>query len=570
MTINDKIKTEIVNLLKKQKVNIKVEDLETPPSAEMGDWALPCFNLAKEYKRAPQEIAKDFAQNLKPGGLIINFKNIGPYLNFGIDSSQVAEMVLKEISKSKSKYGQSKIGKGQKVMIEYGQANTHKEFHVGHLRNVCIGSALVNIYKNFSYKVVVANYPGDTGSHVAKTLWYYINFLTETDFPAEPKDRGEFLGQIYTRAVAKMAENDDYKFQVADVLKGLEAGDRKLLALWQQTRQWSLDQFKAIFKELGAKFDIYYFESIEEKEGKKLVPKLSKYNFIKKSEGAVIADLEKYNLGVLVLVRQDGTALYGIKDIPLAIKKFKKYKLAKSLYVVDSRQTQYLKQIFKILELMGFKKEMIHVPYEFVELKSGIISSRTGNIVTYEEVREAALAKVIKETKERHPDWQDKKINEVSLKIVLAALKFGMLKSGNDKVITFDINEALDFNGFTGPYLQYTLARINSIFRKLESRKFIKYKVDYKNLAAPIEIKLLKDLAEYPAKVLESLNLNDPSLLAQYLFKLSQDFNAFYHELPVLQAKIDVQAARLELLNGIRQVLVNGLNLLGLPLLEEM
>ncbi|MCX6743438.1 MAG: arginine--tRNA ligase [Candidatus Parcubacteria bacterium] len=569
MTINEKIKQEIVNLLKKQKVMIKIEELEMPPSAEMGDWALPCFNLAKEFKRAPQEIAKDFAQNLKPSGLIINFKNIGSYLNFVIDSSKVAELVLKEISKSKSKYGQSKIGKKEKVMIEYSQPNTHKEFHVGHLRNVCIGSALINIYINCNYKVISANYPADSGAHVAKTLWYLQNFTNQTDIPALPEDRGEFLGQTYARAVAELKDHPEFKSQVQDVMLKLEAGDKQLTKLWQETRQWSLDQFKKIYKDLGVDFDVWFYESVEEKEGKKMLPQLLKHNFIKKSEGAIIADLEKNNLGILVLLRQDGTVLYGLKDLALAIKKFKKYKIKKSLYLVDIRQSQYFQQIFKILQLLGFKKEMVYVPYEFVQLKSGIISSRTGNIVTYDEVREAALNKVLAETKERHQDWSEKKINEVSFKIVLAALKFGMLKSGNDKVITFDINEALDLNGFTGPYLQYTLARLNSIFRKL-GKVNTKIRIDYRNLAAPIEIKLVKDITLYPQKILESLQLNDPSIIAQYLFKLSQDFNAFYHELPVLKSKLDVQAARLELLQAIKQVLENGMGLLGLSILEEM
>ena len=569
MTINEKIKNEIVNLLKKQKVKIKIEDLEMPPSAEMGDWALPCFNLAKQYKRSPQEIAKDFAQNLKPSGLIINFKNIGPYLNFVIDASKVAELVLKEISKSKGKFGQSKIGKKEKVMIEYSQPNTHKEFHVGHLRNVCIGSALINLYKNCGYKVISANYPADSGAHVAKTLWYMQEYLNQSDIPSEPADRGEFLGQTYARAVAELTEHPEFKPQVQDVMLKLEAGDKQLTKLWQETRQWSLDQFKKIYQDLGVDFDVWFYESVEEKEGKKMLPQLLKHNFIKKSEGAIIADLEKYNLGILVLLRQDGTVLYGLKDLALAMKKFKKYKIKKSLYLVDIRQSQYFQQIFKILELLGFKKEMVYVPYEFVQLKSGIISSRTGNIVTYEEVKEAALNKVLAETKERHADWSEKKINEVSLKIVLAALKFGMLKSGNDKVITFDINEALDLNGFTGPYLQYTLARLNSIFRKLGKVNTI-IKIDYKHLAAPIEIQLVKDLVEYPDKISESLKLNDPSIIAQYLFKLSQDFNAFYHELPVLKSELDVQAARLELLRAIGQVLENGMGLLGLSILAEM
>jgi arginyl-tRNA synthetase len=583
MTINEKIKQEIVNLLKKQKVMIKIEDLETPPSAEMGDWALPCFNLAKQYKRPPQEIAKDFAQNLKPSGLasarivrsrakaglIINFKSIGPYLNFVIDSNKVAELVLKEISKSKSKFGQSKIGKKEKVMIEYSQPNTHKEFHVGHLRNVCIGSALINIYKNCNYKVISANYPADSGAHVAKTLWYLQNYTNQTDIPSLPEERGEFLGQAYAHSVAELKDHPELKLQVQEIMLKLENGDKALTKLWQETRQWSLDQFKKIYKDLGVDFDVWFYESIEEKEGKKMLPQLLKHNFIKKSEGAIIADLEKYNLGILVLLRQDGTVLYGLKDLALAMKKFKKYKIKKSLYLVDIRQSQYFQQIFKILELLGFKKEMIYVPYEFVQLKSGIISSRTGNVVTYDEVREAALDKVLAETKVRHSDWSEKKMKEVSLKIVLAALKFGMLKSGNDKVITFDINESLDLNGCTGPYLQYTLARLNSIFRKL-GKINTKVKVDYNHLSAPIEIQLVKDLVVYPEKILESLRLNDPSVVTQYLFNLAQDFNAFYHELPVLKAKLDVQAARLELLKAIRQVLENSMTLLGLERLSEM
>ena len=454
-------------------------------------------------------------------------------------------------------------------MIEYSQPNTHKEFHVGHLRNVCIGSALINIYKNCNFKVIAANYPADSGAHVAKTLWYLQNYTNQSDIPALPEDRGEFLGQTYARSVAELTEHPEFKPQVQDIMLKLEAGDKQLTKLWQETRQWSLDQFKKIYQDLGVDFDVWFYESVEEKEGKKMLAQLLKHNFIKKSEGAIIADLEKYNLGILVLLRQDGTVLYGLKDLALAMKKFKKYKIKKSLYLVDIRQSQYFQQIFKILELLGFKKEMVYVPYEFVQLKSGIISSRTGNIVTYDEVRETALNKVLAETKVRHSDWSEKKVNEVSMKIVLAALKFGMLKSGNDKVITFDINESLDLNGFTGPYLQYTLARLNSIFRKL-SKVNTKIRIDYRNLAAPIEIQLIKDLAAYPDKIAESLQLNDPSVLAQYLFKLSQDFNAFYHELPVLKAHLDVQAARLGLLQAIKQNLENGMGLLGLEILEEM
>jgi arginyl-tRNA synthetase len=569
MDINLKIRQEIVKLLAKQKVTIEIFDLETPPVQEMGDLGLPCFNLAKKMKKSPQAIAQELAAKIKPSGLIINVKAVGPYLNFIIDGNSLSELTLREVLKQKSKFGQSKIGKGEKVMIEYSQPNTHKEFHVGHLRNVCIGSALVNIYKNCGYKVISANYPADSGAHVAKTLWYLQSYINETDIPSLPAQRGQFLGQTYARAVAELTAHPEFKPQVQEIMLQLENNSNKALTkLWQETRQWSLDQFKKIYAELGVDFDVYFFESIEEKEGKKMLPKLLKYPFIKKSEGAIIADLNKYDLGVLVLLRQDGTVLYGLKDLALAHKKFKQYRIKKSLYLIDIRQSQYFKQVFKILELMGFKKEMLHIPYEFVQLKSGIISSRTGNIVTYEEVKTAALNKVQEETQKRHADWSKQKIDEVSQKIVEAGLKFGMLKSGNDKVLTFDLEEALDTQGCSGPYLQYTLARINSIFSK--SKKISEQKADYKNLATPIEKSLIMQLMTYPQVIREALKVNDPSVLTQYTYNFARDFNAFYHELPVLQAKPAVRAARLYLIKGVKQVLENSMALLGLPWLEKM
>jgi arginyl-tRNA synthetase len=569
MDINLKIKNEIVILLKKHGIKISADDLREPPGAEMGDISLPCFILSKEIKKSPEAIAENLAKEIKPSDFIVNITNIGPYLNFWLDFTKVARLVLTEIKKERGKYGLNKTGKGQKVMIEYSQPNTHKEFHIGHVRNVAIGSVLVNLYRACGYKVISANYYGDMGAHVAKVLWYMINYVNEKEIPA---DKGEFLGNIYTRAVEELNDNPELQAQVQEVLRKLEEGkDKDLMFLWKQTRKWSLDAFRKIYKELGVHFNVEFYESVEEKEGRKLLPTLLKQDFIKESEGAIIADLEKYKQGVLVLLRADGTSLYGLKDIPLAIKRFKKYKVDKSLYVIDTRQTQYLKQIFKILELLGFKKEMVHVPYEFVELKSGIVSSRTGNVVTYEEVRDAAMAKIVNETKERHPDWKEQKINEVGMKIVLAALKFGMIRQASDKIITFDINEALKIDGFTGPYLQYTNARINSILKKAEEGGIkIIGEIDYKALDTNIEKGLIKDLMKYPEVILESQNKNEPAFLAQFLYKLSQDFNTFYHELPVLKAEDKIRAARLNLIKSVRQVLENGLVILGIQILKEM
>ncbi len=569
MDINLKIKNEIASLLKKHGLKIKPQDLREPPQAEMGDISLPCFILSKEMKKSPEKIAEDLAKVIKPSGFIINIKNIGSYLNFLLDYAKVTEMILTEIKKERSDYGLNKTGSGQKVMIEYSQPNTHKEFHIGHVRNICLGSALVNLYQASGYKVIAANYLGDIGAHVAKVLWYMLNYVNEADIGP---DKGEFLGQAYSRAIVELNSDPEKQVQVQEILQRLEAGkDRDLMFLWKQTRDWSLDAFNEIYDELGIKFNVDFFESIEEKEGRKLLPMLLKQDFIKESQGAIIADLEEYKLGVLVLLRGDGTSLYGLKDIPLAIKKFKKYKIDKSLYIVDNRQSQYLKQIFKILELLGFKKDMLHVPYEFVELKSGIISSRTGNVVTYEEVRDAAMTKVVNETKIRHVDWSEEKINEVSKKIVLAALKFGMIKQASDKIITFDIEEALKIDGFTGPYLLYTNARLNSILKKAETEGIkLTGKTDYKALESNIEKQLIKDLLAYPQIVLEAQIKNDPAILAQFIHRVCQNFNTFYHELPVMKAESEIRLARIILIKATKQVLENSLAVLGMPILKEM
>lgn len=567
----DQIKFEIKKLLAKHKIKIDPADITTPPTQEMGDLALPCFELAKKMKKNPKEIAEKLAQEIKPQGMIINIKAIGPYLNFLFDYEQVSKMTIEEILKKKNKYGQNKNGKGQKVMIEYSQPNTHKQFHVGHLRNLSIGSSLINAFEANGYKVIAANYFGDSGAHVAKVLWYLINYTNKTDIPKDNK--GEFLGKCYVAANRLLKEKPELQEQVSEIYQKFEAKEKKVYELYKKTRKWSIDEYKQIYKEQGARFDVDYAESMFEQGGKKIVMDLMpKHDFIKKSQGALIADLKKYDLDVLVLIRKDGTTVYGVKDIALNMEKFRKYKLDKSIIVVDNRQSMYFKQIFKILELIGFKKDQIHVAYEFVGSKgSGVFATRLGNTITYDQVRQTALHKVIKETKKRHADWSDKKVKDTALKIVIAGLKFSMLKSSVNKPIMFDINEALDVNGFTGPYIQYSLARINSIFNK--SRKTcsgVKVKIDYKELNTTAEKQLIKDILKYQQVIEQIIQTNDLSVMVQYVFDLAQDFNTYYHEVPIIKAKPEIRAVRFELLKAVKQVLENSMGILGLPVLDEM
>ncbi|MCG2695394.1 arginine--tRNA ligase [Candidatus Parcubacteria bacterium] len=326
-----------------------------------------------------------------------------------------------------------------------------------------------------------------------------------------------------------------------------------------------------MYKELGVEFDNIFYESEFIEKGMKTVRDLRKKEFLIKSQGAIIADLEKYNLGALLFLRSDGTALYPVADLPLALEKFKKYKIDKSIYVVDIRQGLYFKQLFKVLELLGFKQEMAHLGYEFVKLPGKMMSSRTGNIITYEDLRTQAVKKSVREIKRRHKDWSAKKIAETANKIVNGALKFEMIKISAGQVITFDINQALRFDGFTAAYLQYVYARIRSIFRKAQKHENTKTrKHEEINLEEAKEHDLVMKLAKYPDAVKKAGENCDPSEIAKYLFDLAGAFNDYYHSVPILKAKKELRASRLALIKSVSQVIANGLDLLGIEVVDEM
>jgi len=564
-----KIYNEIIDLLKivgDKDFDLSQKDFSTPPKPEMGEIAFGCFALTKTFQKDPKVIAGNLAgiinkqlKGLKKFKFIEKVEAAGPYLNFYLKQ----EVLTKEVLSQTDVFPSAK--QGQKVLVEFSQPNTHKEFHIGHLRNACLGDCLVKLLQATGHKVVAANYIGDVGVHVGKCLWALQKFHAKDKIPT---NKGAYLGKIYTEAIRELDEKPELQEEVTEVLKSLDKGERKIKALWQKTRKWSLGEFKEIYKELDVNFDVYFYESEEEKESKKIIPDLLKKGIAKKSEGAIIADLKEYDLDILVLVKSDGTVLYGAKDIPLNVKKFKKFKVDKSIIVVDVRQSLYLKQVFKLLELIGLKKEMKHLSYEFVTLKQGVMSSRAGNVVTYEELRDETVKKAAKETKKRHDSWPEKKIKATALKISLAGLKFDMLKQDNGRLIVFDIDKALSFEGFTGPYLLYTNARINSILKK--SKTGATKKIDYKLLKEQEEKTLIFKLAKFPLAIEESAQSYEPSVLAKYLFELANDFNNYYHKHPVLQAKPEVSQARLNLINSVSLVLKEGLGLLGIEVLAEM
>jgi len=539
-------------------------EITVPPTADMGDLAVPCFYLSKLLRLSPNQIAVDLQSKINPAGIIKDIQPVGPYLNITLNSAVLAGEVLAEVKKLKTKYGLVEA-KADSIALEFSCPNTHKEFHIGHTRNVILGAALANIYTANGHKVTSLNYIGDIGAHVAKCLWALDKFHHDEEPPA---DKTKYLGQIYSEATAKLEAQPEYKGEIDAVLAKLESGDKSWLALWKKTRQWSLDDFDRIYKLLGVKFKHAFYESEVEKPGKKLVADLLERGIAEKSQGAVIINLDEYALKQFLLLKSDGSSLYSTKDLALAQLKFKKYPADRSLHVIDNRQTFYLQQLFKTFAIIGIATPSEHISYEMVTLKEGAMSSRAGNIITFDSLYEELTARAKAETGKRHKDWSADKIETTARALALSAIKFNMIKVSNDSIITFDLDEALSFDGYSGPYLQYTASRINSLLTK--AGKSVWARPDYSPLALPIEKELLLKLAAFPLIIASAGRESDPSIVARYLFELCQLFSTFYQQAPIISSDDKTKKARLALAEAVRQTLINGMSLIGLEALDQM
>lgn len=557
------MKEKIINILKKE-TKLKKEELanliETPPTQELGDYAFPCFTLAPKFKTPPHKIAEQLARKIKsPEFEKIEVK--GPYLNFFINRQELAKKTISQILKQKDKYGSGKRS-NQKVMVEFSQPNTHKAFHVGHIRGTSLGESISRIIEFADGKAIRANYSGDTGMHIAKWLWNYQKYHKKE----KPKDDEAWIASIYVDAVKKLEENPELQNEVDEINRKLEQGkDKNLQNLWKQTRTSSVNAWKQIYKELNTRFDKHFFESEVEKKGKQKAEELFKKGIAEISEGATIVNLEKYNLGVSVLLRKDGTVLYSAKDLSLAEEKFKDFKINKSVYVVGNAQRLYFNQLFQILKLMNFKKadSLQYIPFGEVRFPWGKMSSRTGENILYSDFKRELVDYAAGEIRKRYK-LEEKEIQERALALAIAAMKYAMLKQDTNKQIIFDKKEALRFEGNTGPYLLYTYARAKSILRKAEYKP---KKIEASKLNAQ-EKNLLFQLSIFPETVEKAYKSLAPNIIANYSYQIAQTFNEFYHANKVINSK--EEQFRLALVDAFSQVLKNSLTLLGIQTLEKM
>jgi arginyl-tRNA synthetase len=577
------IETKIRDYLKTKAIDDPaIEFRQIPFSGEWG-LAVPLFPVAASEARSGKKVivpqrAQELAEGIKtsigqaPPGFS-HLEAINGYLNLYFSNAAYARRVVDTVIDAGAGFGRG-TARHQTVMVEYSQPNTHKSFHVGHLRNVILGGAICRILEFAGYEVIRANYLGDIGLHVVKWMWNYLK-NHRGEVPGENKTH--WMNEIYAEADSLFQDSEN-EAEVRELYARWNARDPEIVALWQETRQWSLEGFEQIYNLLGESFDRIYFESDVEDSGIALVQQLIDRGLAQDERpvGPVFIDLDavlgtKEEYRVLVVLRSDGSSLYATKDLPLAIQKFSEYDLDKSVYVIDVRQSLYLKQIFKTLEILGFDwaDKLYHLPYELVNLPGNVtMSSREGTVVLFDDLVAEATQRAKDIVEVKNPELADSVKDKIAEAVALGALKYTMLSRDNTKVVTFDWDAALDFNGQAAPYIQYAHVRAGSILRR--AGEALPEAVDFPDQLEKAEVDLIELLTRLPAEVQRASEDFRPLVIANLAFDLAKAFNDFYNTCHVLNAEPTVRAYRLRLVAAAKQVLATSLNLLGIAAPSSM
>lgn len=554
---------EIKTLLKKElKRDI---ELETPPDSTLGDYAFPCFQLAKEFKKNPVQIAQDLANKLKKPAFVDKIEAKGPYINFFINKSKLGEIILKQILKEKDKYGSESLGKGKTVAVEYSSPNIAKPFHIGHLRSTIIGQSIYLIHRFLGYKTIRLNYLGDWGTQFGKLIVAYLKW---GDKNALKKDPIKHLLSIYIKFNKEAEKKKELADEAREWFKKLEQGNTEAIKLWAKFKHLSLDEFRRIYNLLNVEFDAYDGESFHKDKDKPILELLEKNKIAIEDQGAFVVKLDELKIPALMLRKSDKTTTYASRDLGAAYYRLKTYKPEKLIYVVGTPQTLHFRQLFAVLDKLGLNhKKFVHAPFGQYLQDGKLMGTRKGNAVFMEEVLNKAVELALKTIEEKNPELKNKK--DVAKKVGIGAVIFGDLMNDAIKDIEFNWDRILDFEGDTGPYLQYTYARAKSILRKAKKLDLKKIKCEL--LEDAVEKKLVMHISQFKESVLHACRDYKPHILAQYLLELGRTFNEFYHACPVLKEENkDLQKARLILVQCTSQVIKNGLGLLNVEVCEEM
>ncbi|MFR3699708.1 MAG: arginine--tRNA ligase [Coprococcus sp.] len=561
------MKNQIVNLLSQNIEVLTSEEIsqliEIPPKPEMGDFAFPCFRLAKSYHKAPPMIAQDLKESIGDQAFLSEINVVGGYLNFYVDKAQYAQQIIDKYNNA-TDYGCSDQGKDKTICIDYSSPNVAKNFHVGHLRTTIIGNSLYKIFSKLGYKVVRINHLGDWGTQFGKLIVAYKKWGSRE--AVEEKGIEELM-DIYVKFHEEAEKDDSLNDEARAWFLKMEQGDEEALEIWQWFRDISLKEFMRVYNILGMEFDSFAGESFYRDKTADVIKRLTDDGLLKESQGAMIVPLDEYDMPPCIVAKKDGSSIYATRDLAAILYRKATYNFDRCLYVTGLEQKLHFAQVFKVIELMGndYAKNLVHIPYGLVSLKSGKISSRKGNVIFAEDLLRESINKTTRIIEEKNPDIPDKE--EVAKQVGIGAIIFNDLYNQRIKDVIFDWNKLLNFDGETGPYVQYTYARASSVLRKIGE---VPDTIDYTLLTDEASIGLLKEIERYPQVIKDAAERYEPSVIARYSIDLAHAFNKFYHECQINVEDETTKYTRTNVVKIARYIIKDALSLLGIQCPEQM
>ena len=536
---------------------------------DKGDYTFPCFTLSKELKKSPVQIADDLKNNIKSDENIEKIESINGYLNFYINKEVLTKEVFNEFELKKENYGSSDDGVSRKVLIDYSSPNIAKPFHIGHLRSTIIGGALYNIYKFLGYDVVGINHLGDYGTQFGKLIEGYKLWHNEYNIEENPIDE---LTKIYVRINNLCEEDEEVLERCRNNFKLLEEGDPELVELWKKFRELSLKEFDKTYELLGSKFDSLNGEAFYIDKMPEVIEILEKNNKLTMSEGARVVDLTDVGIDTpCIIEKSDGSSIYATRDLAAILYRARTYDYYKNIYVTGSDQILHFKQVFEVAKYLDldekYIKGLIHVPFGMIRLPEGKLSTRKGNIIKLEELLNDSINHAKDIIKEKRGDIEN--IDDIATKVGVGAVIFNDLYNSRIKDEVFDINEMLNFQGETCPYVQYMYVRINSIIEKNDENILIN-NIDYSKLNDELSYDIVKLLYNFTDTLKTVVEKNEPYILSRYLIDLAKAYSSFYNTNKVLSDDLDERRARIYLINIVGNVLLKGMNLLGIKMPNKM
>ena len=540
--------------------------IEIPPQSRLGDYAFPCFSLAKLLKKAPPIIATELAEKILYGDMISEVRSVGPYLNFFVERGALARHILGEVLEQRDAYGESDEGGGKTIVIDFSSPNIAKEFHVGHLITTILGNSLVRIHEALGYKVIGINHLGDWGTPIGMVITAFKQWGDRLQIESSPIDE---LLKLYIRFREEAEKDPDLHERARAWTRKLEEGDEEAISLWRWFRDESIKEYTRIYDMLGVRFDEYTGESFYAKTVDQAIDTLLQKGLAVESEGALVVRLDEDDMPPCILRRSDGATIYGSRDISAALSRYDKYCFDKMLYVTDARQSLHFRQFFRVLELMGnpWASQLTHVTYGLLSFKGEAMATRSGNVILLKDVLGEAVELTRKIIAEKNPGLRDGE--SVAKDVGIGAVIFAMLSSRRAKDSVFNWEEVLNFNGETGPYVQYTYARYSSVLRKY-GREVPPPGAEWERLVSDEEAAVIKHLERFPKRICAAAESYEPSLIVTYLLDLCTAANLFYNSHRVISDDPALTKARISLVYCINLVLGKGLHLLGMRAPESM